>query len=80
MVTDIARQSFNLMLGFGLSIPVFFATPYAWVLWIVVPLLMLQWRRLRRRRRAASGRQPEGPGPVATGRAGSETQLDQEPT
>jgi len=51
------------MLGFGLSIPVFFVTPSAWVLWIVVPLLVSQWRRLRRRRPA-----------------GSETQLDQEPT
>ena len=80
VVTDIARQSFNLMLGFGLSIPVFFVTQYAWALWVVVPLLVSRWRHLRRRRRATSGRQPEGPGPAATGRAGSETQLDQEPT
>ena len=80
VVTDIARQSFNLMLGFGLSIPVFFITTYAWALWIVVPLLVSRWRHLRRRSRAASGRQPEGPGPDATGRAGSETQFDQDPT
>ena len=38
VVTDIARQSFSLMLGFGLSIPVFFITTYAWVLWIVIPV------------------------------------------
>jgi hypothetical protein len=67
------------MLGFGLSIPVF-VTPYAWALWIVVPLLVSQWRHLRRRRHAASGGQLEGSGPAVTGRAGSETQLDQEPT
>jgi hypothetical protein len=30
--------------------------------------------------RFSSGAQPAGPGPVATGRAGSPTQLDQEPT
>lgn len=23
--------------GFGLSVPVFFLTPYGWILWIVVP-------------------------------------------
>jgi len=80
MAIDLARQSFNLILGFGLSIPVFFVTTYGWVLWIVVPLLVSRWRHLRRRRSAASGRQPEDPGPDATGRAGSETQLDQEPT
>ena len=80
VVTDIAGQSFSLMLAFGLSIPVFFLTTYAWVLWIVVPLLVSRWRHLRRRRRAASGGQPEDPEPAATGRAGSETQLDQEPT
>ena len=62
---------------------VFFVTTYAWVMWIVVPLFVAQWRRLRRRNRngsAARGGQPEGPGPVATGRPGSATQLDQEPT
>jgi uncharacterized membrane protein len=52
VVTDIARQSYNLILGFGLSIPVFFVTTYAWVMWIVVPLLVAQWRRLRRRNRS----------------------------
>jgi hypothetical protein len=37
-------------LGFGLSIPVFFATRYGWVLWIVVPLLLRIFRRLRARK------------------------------
>ena len=41
-----------MMLGFGLSIPVFFATSYAWVIWIAVPLLVRMFhRRLRARRR-----------------------------
>ena len=52
VVTDIARQSYNLIIGFGLSIPVFFVTTYAWVMWIVVPLFVVQWRRLRRRNRS----------------------------
>ena len=42
--------------AFGLSIPVFFATTYAWVLWIAVPLLVLPLRRLQRRDQSA----PEG--------------------
>ncbi|MDI5962317.1 TMEM175 family protein [Streptantibioticus silvisoli] len=33
------ERLYGTVLGFGLSIPVFFATTYAWVLWIVVPLL-----------------------------------------
>jgi uncharacterized membrane protein len=40
-------RTYGPMLGFALSIPVFFATTYGWVLWIVVPLLT---RRLFRRR------------------------------
>jgi uncharacterized membrane protein len=46
---DLARQSFNLILGFGLSIPVFFVTGYAWVLWLVIPLVVSRWRRRHRR-------------------------------
>ena len=80
MAIDIGRQSFNLIIGFGLSIPFFFVTTYAWVLWIVLPLLVARWNHLRRRRQPPPGRQPDGPGPDATGRAGSATQLDQEPT
>jgi uncharacterized membrane protein len=62
MAIDIARQSFNLILGFGLSIPVFFVTPYAWVMWIVVPLLVSRWRHHRRQRRHLEG----GPKPDDT--------------
>jgi uncharacterized membrane protein len=44
-------ESYGVMLGFGLSIPLFFVTSYAWVIWIVVPLLVGQlgdrWRRRR---------------------------------
>jgi uncharacterized membrane protein len=58
-VIDIARQSFNLILGFGLSIPVFFVTTNAWVLWIVVPLVVSRWRHAHRRRRNREA----GPGP-----------------
>ena len=42
--------SYGTMLGFGLSIPVFFATTYGWVLWWAVPLLFARLDRLRRRR------------------------------
>ena len=40
---------YGAMVGWGLSIPVFFATTYAWALWIVVPLLFRQLRWLQRR-------------------------------
>jgi uncharacterized membrane protein len=47
--TDTDWQTYGLMLGFGLSIPVFFATTYAWALWFAVPLLVGQFRRLHYR-------------------------------
>jgi uncharacterized membrane protein len=51
-------RTYGPTLGFALSIPVFFATSYGWVLWIVVPLLT---RRLfRRRRRRSRPRYPAG--------------------
>jgi uncharacterized membrane protein len=53
----ITWQAFSLMTGFGLSIPVFFATTYAWLLWIASPLLAGLLRR-RRRRIGPSSRQP----------------------
>jgi uncharacterized membrane protein len=51
-------ESYGVMLGFGLSIPLFFVTSYAWVIWIVVPLVV---GRLgdRRRRRGGPARGPE---------------------
>jgi uncharacterized membrane protein len=42
-LTRVTRQSFALMVSFGLSIPIFFATPYAWVLWLTVPTAVDQW-------------------------------------
>ena len=44
-------RSYGPLFGFGLSIPVFFVTDYAWVLWIVVPLLVRRLYRLRVRDR-----------------------------
>jgi uncharacterized membrane protein len=43
-------QTWGPMLGFGLSIPVFFATTYGWVLWIVMPILVARLERYRHRR------------------------------
>jgi uncharacterized membrane protein len=48
-------RTYGPMLGFGLSIPVFFATTYAWLLWIVVPLLVRQLRRFQRRNQPRPG-------------------------
>jgi uncharacterized membrane protein len=42
-------QTYGLMIGFGLSIPIFFVTPYAWALWFFVPLIVGQVRRLQLR-------------------------------
>jgi uncharacterized membrane protein len=50
-----ARDTYPLMLGFGLSIPLFFVTSYAWLLWIITPILAGQLQRRRRQ-----NRQPEG--------------------
>ena len=36
-VSSMAWQCIDLMLGFGVSIPLFFVTGYAWLLWIIVP-------------------------------------------
>jgi uncharacterized membrane protein len=38
VVITTVHQETALLLGFGLSIPVFFLTGYAWILWIVVPV------------------------------------------
>jgi len=55
-VTGMARQCFVLIAGFGLSVPLFFVTTRAWLLWVIVPLLAGQVSRLRRR----DGRHPGG--------------------
>jgi uncharacterized membrane protein len=59
-VTDMAWRSGSVMLGFGLSIPVFFATTDAWVLWII-GLLFGQLRQLRHRGRAITPDKPSRP-------------------
>ncbi|MEV8098159.1 TMEM175 family protein [Kitasatospora sp. NPDC085879] len=43
---------YGVLLGFGLSVPLFFLTSYAWVLWIVCPVVA---GRLPRSRPAATG-------------------------
>jgi uncharacterized membrane protein len=71
MAIDLARQSFNLILGFGLSIPLFFVWSNAWVLWIVVPLLVSRWRHIsRRKRNRGAGHASGDTAPADTGRAG----------
>jgi len=55
--TPMAWRSYALALGFGLSVPVFFATGYAWVLWVVMPFVVrgVHWLRARKRPAAAAG-------------------------
>jgi uncharacterized membrane protein len=50
---SMARKSGSVILGFGLSIPVFFATTDAWLLWLAGPVLagLLRHRQRRNRRR-----------------------------
>ena len=55
VVTDNTWQTYGLLAGFGLSIPVFFVTTYGWVVWIVGPLLVHQLYRFRRGRQRRSG-------------------------
>jgi uncharacterized membrane protein len=49
VVAGATWQTGGLLLGFALSIPLFFATTYAWVLWIVIPLLGFRLQRFRNR-------------------------------
>ena len=53
--TNLDWQSWGIMLGFGLSIPVFFATENAWVLWWLMPVIVARISALRRRRSRALG-------------------------
>jgi hypothetical protein len=50
VITDTSWRSGAQVAGFGLSIPAFFLTPYAWVLWFAVPVLAARLRRARRRK------------------------------
>jgi uncharacterized membrane protein len=51
-------RTYGPMLGFGLSIPVFFVTANAWILWIVVPVLVARLRRRRQRRQSDAAQAP----------------------
>jgi uncharacterized membrane protein len=66
VVTHQVRQSWGTMLGFGLSVPVFFVTENAWILWIVAPIAVGRARRYLRhrneRRQVAAGGAGAGPG------------------
>jgi uncharacterized membrane protein len=55
VVDGTTRKCLHLMLGFGLSIPIFFVTTYAWVLWIASPLLAGLLRRRQRRKHDLAG-------------------------
>jgi uncharacterized membrane protein len=46
--------SLGMLVGFGLSIPVFFATTDAWALWLIGPVVVNQLYHFRRRRRPQS--------------------------
>ena len=50
VVDTMTRKSSGLILGFGLSIPVFFLTSAGWALWIAGPALAGLLRRYHRRR------------------------------
>jgi uncharacterized membrane protein len=52
LATETCWQSAGLALGFGLSVPLFFAAQEAWVLWIVTPVLSGQVYKFRSRRQA----------------------------
>jgi len=52
---SVSRLERTLMTGFGVSIPVFFVTPYGWVLWFCVPLGKRWWVRLRKVYQARAG-------------------------
>jgi uncharacterized membrane protein len=49
IVADVNWQSSGVMVGFGLSIPLFFVTRLAWAVWIVGPVLTGQISRRRTR-------------------------------
>jgi uncharacterized membrane protein len=50
ILTDARWQGAGVLAGFGLSIPLFFATRHGWVLWIAGPVLVGQIVRYRARR------------------------------
>jgi uncharacterized membrane protein len=54
VTNGMARKSGSVILGFGLSIPVFFVTTDGWLLWLTGPVLagLLRQRQRRNRRRS----------------------------
>ena len=55
-VTDrLTRRAYGVMIGFGLSIPVFFITPTGWVLWFASPVVIGLLRQRQRRSRTGPG-------------------------
>jgi hypothetical protein len=51
-----ANDSRDLMIGFALSVPVFFVTTFAWLLWFLIPQLGVRPRqRFTRRDRTPDG-------------------------
>jgi len=48
-VNNMGRQAWIPMAAFGLSIPFFFVTTYAWVFWFAVPLVVGRLRELHHR-------------------------------
>ena len=62
VLSETTWQAGALILGFGLSIPVFFITTGGWVLWFAIPLLAGQLRRYQRRHRHPL-QSPDPPGP-----------------
>jgi uncharacterized membrane protein len=56
VIAHATGQSYGTMLGFGLSVPVFFFTDNGWVVWIVIPIFVRLIRaRLHRRQAASAG-------------------------
>src|ERR1700689_3916626 len=49
VVNSMSWQTWIPMAAFGLSIPFFFVTPYAWVFWFAVPVVVGRLRQLRHR-------------------------------
>jgi uncharacterized membrane protein len=54
VIAHATGQSYGTMLGFGLSVPVFFFTENGWVVWIVIPIFVRLIRERLHRRQAAS--------------------------
>lgn len=54
LFSEASWRSYGVLLGFGLSIPLFLLVRWAWVLWIACPLLVGQVYRHRRRHRLAT--------------------------